>query len=565
MFRFPMTLGRRLTLVLVSFFILMLVVVAGLVVYLRGDYLRSIYSLGNANAGNIMTRADSVFDDAMLLGDLFVADEFFQSRLSEMKDNPGTSDSAARNEIVSRLSTMQDTSIYITDVALMTDVGILHYGEGVGLSSEALARAAEMALDAGGGIVWVGSDGGSVYLVREIRRVENLSLDSLAVLFIRIDTALLMADIRSGMSDAGISLILFSGDHLLYSDYPHSQAFPDDSDRTADVGGTPCFIFRGTLAESGFHFLDFVPVESTGYGIDKAVAGAFFIFLLILLIFLIILHFMVRRIIARIERLRGKMDTFEKGNYIAPSPVSGGDEISSLDRHFDMMASGYKKVVEDNYIKQIMLKDSSIRMLTQQINPHFLYNVLDSVYWLAESRGDEDIAQMSYDLAALFRMAVSEEDMIPLSRELELADSYMRIQSCRYPGRIDYSVSVPDALMDVMVPKFSIQPLAENAVIHSLEVSGGAVSVYVSASSLEREGKVSVTVSNTGSSFPDGLLEKLHSGEIVSSGTRIGLLNIDERLRLLFGDGYGLSFTNEGGMASVSFSVPGEVGCSERS
>ena len=219
------------------------------------------------------------------------------------------------------------------------------------------------------------------------------------------------------------------------------------------------------------------------------------------------------------------------------------------------MAKGYKEVVEDNYQRQLMMKDSAIKMLTQQINPHFLYNVLDSIYWLSQEYNADDIASMSYSLASLFRAAVSAEDLVTIKKELELLESFLGIQRSRFPERISYKVDADESVLSVMLPKFSLQPLVENAVKHSVEEAGVKTEIVVSCH--ETAEGVLLSVANTGSAFPDDLAEKLKEGRVASSSERIGLQNIDERLHLLFGEGYGLKFRNENGFAIVSFTVPG--------
>ena len=204
--------------------------------------------------------------------------------------------------------------------------------------------------------------------------------------------------------------------------------------------------------------------------------------------------------------------------------------------------------------KDLAQKQADITYLQNQINPHFLYNVLDSIYWLSQKYDADDIAAMSYSLASLFRAAVSSEDLVTLRKELELLKSFLDIQRSRFPDQISYKVDADDALMSVLLPKFSLQPLVENAVKHSIEEHGGSTEIEVKCSRCDNG--VLFEVSNTGSQFPSDLQEKLRKGTVSSSSERIGLQNIDERLHLLFGDGSGLGFRNENGRAIVSFYVP---------
>ena len=335
--RISLTLERKLTLILVSFFFSMLAVAIIILSSLWNEYERRVYQINSDNTHNILSRADSSFSSAMLLSDIFIADGFFQDRLSAIKD--GTADfQEVSSGITSRLSTMTDSSSFIVDIALSLPQGIIHSGMGVGLSSEAIDEAAAIAREAAGAAAWVGSDDGSIYLVRAIRRIAFLSLDELAILFIRIDGPSLVSALRSELPNAGISLILASDGRLLYSDYP--GGLYSGSGIYDEIDDVRCFIYRGNLPASGFSYIDFVPSDQIFGNLAKFVAGTFSAFLLMLLAFLLVLHYMVRRIIGRVNSLREKMDAFEAGTYISSGQDSeeGGDEIAQLDdtEHLDI-------------------------------------------------------------------------------------------------------------------------------------------------------------------------------------------------------------------------------------
>ena len=142
---------------------------------------------------------------------------------------------------------------------------------------------------------------------------------------------------------------------------------------------------------------------------------------------------------------------------------------------------------------------------------------------------------------------------------LMIFESFLRIQRSRFHDSISYSVDAEACTLEALIPKFSLQPLVENAVKHSVEERG--VPTEISVVCRAGDGTILLEVSNTGSQFPDDIVEKLADGRVSSSSERIGLQNIDERLHLLFGEGSGLRFRNSGGRAIVSFSVPGEVRC----
>ncbi len=216
------------------------------------------------------------------------------------------------------------------------------------------------------------------------------------------------------------------------------------------------------------------------------------------------------------------------------------------------MVERFDVLIKDNYLKQIMIKDNKIKMLNQQINPHFLYNVLDSIYWSAMSSGAEDIAKMSYSLARLFRIATSDDSVVvPLSREIEYLELYLDIQNVRFPNMISFSKDVEPDVLDALVPRLSVQPLVENAIKHS-SADGEETDIILCAC---RAGDlVTVSVSNTGTQFPPDIEKRLEGEK--ESESHIGLRNINERLHLIFGPSANLSFSNEANHAVVRFSIP---------
>ena len=551
------TLSRKLTLILVAFFFSMLLVVILLLFSLRDEYDSRVYSINSENTRNILSRADYVFSSALLLSDLICTDDFFQAALSEIKDGDGERlEDELWGDVLARLSTLHDGSLFVAGVSLLCDGRIAESGSGMTLSSASLEEALPSVRAADGSAVWFGSDDGSIYLIRIIRRLEFLSLDELAVLAVRIDVSSLAASLRETADNAGMLLVFSDEGRLLYSEYPEGKVLPAVSVTSTTLDSVPYFIYHGTLPLSGFSYIAVIPRDALYGGIAERVFAAFAFLLVMLICFLLLLHHIVKRMIFRINALREKMDAFEKGSSSAEiQSLPGSDEIAQLNDRFDNMARGYKEVVEDNYRREIMMKDSAIKMLTQQINPHFLYNVLDSIYWLSQKYNADDIASMSYSLASLFRAAVSSEDLVTIKKELELLGSFIDIQRCRFPDTIFYKADVEESVLNTMIPKFSIQPLVENAVKHSVEENGIKTEIVVRCHNVA-DG-ILCEVSNTGSSFPENMAEKLKEGIVSSSTERIGLQNIDERLHLLFGDGYCLEFRNEDGMAVVSFTVPG--------
>ena len=251
------------------------------------------------------------------------------------------------------------------------------------------------------------------------------------------------------------------------------------------------------------------------------------------------------------------MQQVKEGRYAVKVETESNDEFRYLGQTFNDMASSIEELIQKVYSAQLMQKEAQLEVLQQQINPHFLYNTLDTINWMAQKYGADDISTMVRSLGNLFRAAVnSKEDLIPLKKELDVLKDYIRIQQIRFGDRLDFQLHVPDDISHIYVPTLCIQPLVKNALKYALEFSDDVCHITVTIS--EKDTVYQITVANTGSYFEDDLIWKLEHRQVTPQGSGVGLVNINSRLKLLFGDRYGLSIYNEDGMAIVLLSIPKE-------
>lgn len=189
------------------------------------------------------------------------------------------------------------------------------------------------------------------------------------------------------------------------------------------------------------------------------------------------------------------------------------------------------------------------------MNPHFLYNTLDSINWRAKAIGEPQIAQIAGSLGHFLRMTLNKKsDSFSLREEMDVIQYYMTIQQLRFDNRLNFTMNVLESYRDAMVPKLCLQPLVENAVYYALEEV--AEDCYIGVTCTKIGENLQIYVKNTGSEFPDNLLEKLRNQELKEKGLGIALLNIQERIQLMFGKQYGLQFYNEQEYAVVKMEIP---------
>ena len=208
------------------------------------------------------------------------------------------------------------------------------------------------------------------------------------------------------------------------------------------------------------------------------------------------------------------------------------------------MALQVQELIQKNYVSELLAKDARLKFLENQINPHFLYNTLESINSYAKSMDAEPISQMVEALGSLLRITLSRNSASSVIKsELDIVKDYMDIIQVRFGERIEYEVEVPEELYLISIPRLTLQPLVENAINYALEEMTEVCHIRIEGK--RESGNVFLMVSNNGSQFPENLLDQLEKNEIEPHGFGIGLLNIDKRIKLQFGEAYGLYVYNE--------------------
>ena len=211
----------------------------------------------------------------------------------------------------------------------------------------------------------------------------------------------------------------------------------------------------------------------------------------------------------------------------------------------------FAKVQRRNYEQELLMKQANLSALQSQINPHFLYNTLECIRGQALMEDSPDIAAAAQALSLFFRYSISgKSDIVTLREELENLKNYVAIQSYRFKDRFSLRIDIEDSdtVLDALIPKLTLQPIVENAVVHGFAstVSGGLVTVSVRLV----EPNISILVSDNGKGMDEGTLERLNrtirgeGAEKTSSGkkgTGLGLQNVDKRIKFRYGSEYGLS------------------------
>ncbi len=265
---------------------------------------------------------------------------------------------------------------------------------------------------------------------------------------------------------------------------------------------------------------------------------------------------------APVRKLTRAMKDFEKDaenfNY------AGGNitvnEFRELSDSFSHMSHKIKKLMEQIKRDETTLRRTELKALQAQINPHFLYNTLDSIQWMCEQGKAEDAAKMVRALARLFRISISRgKELIPIKDEIQHAENYLIIQKHRYSGRFTYTVSVDKSLESCLCNKITIQPLVENALYHGIaDMDDGEINISVKRANDDPE-DILITVSDNGVGMTDEQCAAILAKER-SDSVGIGVKNVNDRLKIYFGEKYGISIKSEPDVGTtVTVRIPGNA------
>lgn len=297
--------------------------------------------------------------------------------------------------------------------------------------------------------------------------------------------------------------------------------------------------------KSGFADISYLGYEKCSEMMTST--NTLIIFFTSAILFVLILSFLVtaqvvHQITAPVGYLGRQMKTVEKGDFSAQISMDELEtdirEMKELAVKFNLMTAEIDRLVRDNYLRTIKEKEYQLKALQSQINPHFLYNALDTINWLAVDSGRPEISSMVQSLAMIFRETTKQQQyMISLREELALLSCYVTIQKIRLEERLEVRFSIPEECMELRIPKLSLQPILENSVKYAAEASMKPCVVQVNAR--KRNGNLILCIWDNGPGIPRQIRERILTGESAGN-TGIGLINIEERVRMLGGFGSGM-------------------------
>lgn len=274
-------------------------------------------------------------------------------------------------------------------------------------------------------------------------------------------------------------------------------------------------------------------------------------FFLMMILISILLSLLIAIVISTkisrpIKQLELSMKQVETGNFDIKLDILYNHEVGRLSKSFNMMTRKIKELMQQVVEEQKALRKSEIKALQSQINPHFLYNTLDSIIWMAESNRNEEVIDMTSSLAKLFRISLNKgEETISIRGEIEHVKNYLLIQKMRYSNKLDFIMDVDPAIMSYETIKLILQPIVENAIYHGIKNKTGKGLIRILGK--EVEGKILFQVIDNGVGMDSKQIKNIYSVEHRkhSKGNGVGVKNVHERLQIYYGQDFGVSFESE--------------------
>ena len=363
------------------------------------------------------------------------------------------------------------------------------------------------------------------------------------------------------LSDTGYIYIISNDGGLVY--HP-KQRIMDDVLKHEDIVGVNEHVFGSYI--SSFEGRDRLTIiQTVGQTRWRLVGIAFMdelleplkpfritlvIIMLLSIIALIALSSSISRYITKpLRELEMNMRRIQTGDFSYTATSEGSKEVESLSRSFSLMIVKIEELMDKVRTTEALKRQRELDALQAKINPHFLYNTLDSVVWMAEAGDNQGVVKMITALASLFRISIAKgHDTITLKEELSHVESYLDIQSMRYKDKFRFTIDLPENLENAPTIKLIIQPIVENSIYHGIKYlqEEGLIEIRVR----EKNDDIEIIVRDNGIGIDEetraSLLSKDSRKKHVSSDSNgIGLANIDERLKLSYGGSYGLVIKSE--------------------
>lgn len=425
-------------------------------------------------------------------------------------------------------------------------------------------------------IISPASSSNTIYFMRDIETL--ISRNSIGKLVFGIDEGIIFDAYSNIINDKSWKTFVFdnAGTILFHTDRNLIGNKTDDkfiklanlnSIEELSLDGITYILSSAKISDMNMTSVIMVPKAEFTSDLNNMILEYLYFIIFAVLFALIISMFIITNITKPIKDLIINIENIDDGNFKTKMPEYNYLELNEVSNTFNNMIDKIQYLFNEVYKKQILLAESELKALQAQINPHFLFNVLETISWEARMSNNETIYKMINSLGQLLRanLTFNSREKIKLKEELEYVEFYLYLQKMRFGDKLNISINISDnTLFDFYVPKLCVQPIVENAVIHGLEnkVGKGKLSLFIT----KKNETVEFEVIDDGIGFdPNNINIDCEKNSTIKKGqNHIGLLNVNKRIKLIYGDRYGVSIQSRLNTGTkVSICIPLDRGDSK--
>lgn len=311
--------------------------------------------------------------------------------------------------------------------------------------------------------------------------------------------------------------------------------------------------------KTGWTVVNCVRVEELLRKSNKAQSLYVLVAMGLMIVALFFSRFISRSITQPIQQLCDSMERVQEGDFsVSDIVVESQNEIGSLTKSFNVMTHRIQELMEQNIREQEAKRKSELKALQSQINPHFLYNTLDSIIWMAEGKKNEEVVLMTASLARLLRQSISNEDeVVSIGQEIEYARGYLTIQKMRYKDKMEFQIEVDPSILHIPLIKLVLQPVIENAIYHGLKYKESKGLLLVKG--FMKNDNAVLQVIDNGVGMDEETLAHIYERHKVNyQSNGVGVYNVQKRLQLYYGNEYGITYESKKGEGTTAtITIPG--------
>lgn len=453
----------------------------------------------------------------------------------------------------------------IVSFSVISDSGIEFTVQKVAGSKIQQAYTKDEIYDANGSTVWGLVDGNDICISRAILNLTtmkpigyiNIVLESKYFGNIIADTSTSYASGSYVVDEKGI-IVCSNNQNYIGRKFPVEIGNIKTSRRTYynAIDSEKAYYYKGKVMNNGWQMVTTIPLNEVDRDINRFTLITMLICILAILPAFAGSVVLTNRITKPTKRLLTSMKLFGGGNFSHRVEITSKDEIGQISEEYNSMADNIEELVERILNMEISQKQAEIEFLKMQINPHFLYNTLDTISWMGTMNGNEEISEIAIALGDLLRATIKSESFITVRQELKSVKDYLFIQGYRFGNKMQVTYEVDEGTLEYVLPNFILQPLIENAIIHGLEpkIEQGHLLIRVQIAS----GMLDFCILDDGIGMDEEEVETLYQQcRVEKNRSSIGIKNVYRRLLLYYGDicGFSIESRKNGGM-KVSFRIP---------